>query len=90
MDLDSIANNTPGFSGADLANLANEAALSATRRGASAIQAQDFTAAYDRIVLGDVRETKLDPGEKHRVAVHESGHRDPRPTIPPTPSRLSE
>ncbi|HEX2882598.1 MAG TPA: ATP-dependent zinc metalloprotease FtsH [Polyangiaceae bacterium] len=72
--LDSIADNTPGFSGADLANLVNEAALSATRRGASAIQARDFSAAYDRIVLGDVRETKLDANEKRRVAVHESGH----------------
>ena len=74
VNLDSIADNTPGFSGADLANLANEAALSATRRGANAIEAQDFSDAYDRIVLGDVRESKLDPEEKERVAVHESGH----------------
>jgi len=74
VNLDSLADNTPGFSGADLANLANEAALSATRRGASAIEAQDFSDAYDRIVLGDVRESKLDPEEKERVAVHESGH----------------
>jgi cell division protease FtsH len=73
-DLDAVADTTPGFSGADLANLANEAALAATRRGASSIQARDFADAYDRIVLGDVRETKLDPGEKRRVAVHESGH----------------
>jgi cell division protease FtsH len=74
VDLDVIARNTPGFSGADLANLVNEAALSATRRGADAIEAIDFTAAYDKIVLGDPRETKLDPEEKRRVAVHESGH----------------
>ncbi len=73
-NLDTIADNTPGFSGADLANLANEAALAATRRGASSIEAQDFADAYDRIVLGDVRETKLDPEEKRRVAIHESGH----------------
>jgi cell division protease FtsH len=73
-NLDSIADNTPGFSGADLENLANEAALSATRRGATAIEAQDFSDAYDRIVLGDVRESKLDSDEKERVAVHESGH----------------
>lgn len=73
-DLDAIAANTPGFSGADLANLANEAALAATRRGATSIEAQDFSAAYDRIVLGDVRETKLDPAEKLRVAIHEAGH----------------
>lgn len=74
VDLDSIARNTPGFSGADLANLVNEAALSATRRGADAVEASDFRAAYDKVVLGDPRETKLDPDEKHRVAVHEAGH----------------
>jgi cell division protease FtsH len=74
VDLDVISRNTPGFSGADLANLANEAALGATRRGVDAIAAEDFTAAYDKIVLGDLRESKLDPTEKHRVAVHESGH----------------
>jgi len=74
VDLESIARNTPGFSGADLANLVNEAALAATRRGADAIEARDFAAAYDKIVLGELREAKLDPKEKHRVAVHESGH----------------
>jgi cell division protease FtsH len=74
VDLKSIAGNTPGFSGADLANLVNEAALNATRRGADAIEAQDFTEAYDKIVLGDPRETKLDPEEKKRVAIHEAGH----------------
>lgn len=74
VDLQRIAANTPGFSGADLANLVNEAALNATRRGADAVQSQDFTAAYDKIVLGDPRETKLDPVEKERVAVHEAGH----------------
>jgi cell division protease FtsH len=74
VDLDESAANTPGFSGADLANLVNEAALTATRRGADAIARQDFVAAYDKIVLGDPRETKLDPQEKRRVAIHESGH----------------
>ncbi|HEY3667690.1 MAG TPA: ATP-dependent zinc metalloprotease FtsH [Polyangiaceae bacterium] len=74
VDLQAQAANTPGFSGADLANLVNEAALSATRRGAEAIEDSDFHAAYDKIVLGDPRETKLDPFEKKRVAVHESGH----------------
>jgi cell division protease FtsH len=74
VELDTVARNTPGFSGADLANLVNEAALSATRRGTDAIEAADFTAAYDKIVLGDPRETKLDPMEKQRVAVHEAGH----------------
>ncbi len=74
VDLGSIAANTPGFSGADLANLVNEAALSATRRGAEQIESEDFTTAYDKIVLGDPREAKLDSEEKYRVAVHESGH----------------
>ena len=74
VDLDSVARNTPGFSGADLANLVNEAALSATRRGADTIDDVDFHAAYDKIVLGDPREAKLLGEEKRRVAVHESGH----------------
>jgi cell division protease FtsH len=73
-NLDEVAANTPGFSGADLANLVNEAALTATRRGADSITMADFTSAYDKIVLGDPRETKLDPDEKRRVAVHEAGH----------------
>jgi cell division protease FtsH len=74
VDLGVIAAMTAGFSGADLANLANEAALGATRRKADAIEAADFASAYDKIVLGDLRETKLDPEERRRVAVHESGH----------------
>jgi cell division protease FtsH len=73
-DLGEVAAATPGFSGADLANLANEAALGASRRGATSITRDDFNAAYDKIVLGDPRETKLGPAEKQRVAVHESGH----------------
>ncbi len=72
--LERIAERTPGFSGADLANLVNEAALHATRVGRDEITAEDFTAAFDKIVLGDPREAKLDPEEKKRVAVHESGH----------------
>jgi cell division protease FtsH len=74
VDLKAVGANTPGFSGADLANLVNEAALGATRRGADAIENQDFSEAYDKVVLGDPRETKLDTEEKRRVAVHESGH----------------
>jgi len=74
VDLKDVAQNTPGFSGADLANLVNEAALSATRRGADAIESVDFAAAQDKIVLGDARETRLDRVEKRRVAIHESGH----------------
>jgi cell division protease FtsH len=74
VNLDTVAQNTPGFSGADLANLVNEAALSATRKGRETIAADDFTEAFDKIVLGDLREAKLDAKEKRRVAVHESGH----------------
>jgi cell division protease FtsH len=74
VDLQIIAENTPGFSGADLANLVNEAALSATRKGGDTLTADDFTEAFDKIVLGDPRESKLDAKEKRRVAVHEAGH----------------
>jgi cell division protease FtsH len=74
VDLDQIARDTPGFSGADLANLVNEAALAATRSDAEVLSQRDFDAAYEKIVLGDPREGKLHPDEKRRVAVHESGH----------------
>jgi cell division protease FtsH len=74
VDLQILAENTPGFSGADLANLINEAALAATRAGRDSITAADFTDAFDKIVLGDPRETKLDAKEKRRIAVHEGGH----------------
>ena len=72
--LDDLAAMTAGFSGADLANLANEAALHATRRRADGLTREDFVAAFDKIVLGDPREAKLRRAEKTRVAVHESGH----------------
>jgi cell division protease FtsH len=74
VNLADLASNTPGFSGADLANLVNEAALSATRRGANAIEEVDFSAAFDKVVLGDPREARLTADEKRRVATHESGH----------------
>jgi cell division protease FtsH len=74
VNLQIIAENTPGFSGADLANLVNEAALSATRKGGDNLTADDFAEAFDKIVLGDPREAKLDAKEKRRVAVHEAGH----------------
>ncbi len=74
VDLDDLARATPGFSGADLANLVNEAALHATRRRGDAIDRRDFAAAYDKILLGDPREGRLSPAEKARVAVHEAGH----------------
>jgi cell division protease FtsH len=74
VDLARVAATTAGFSGADLANLSNEAALHASRHRADRITRDDFSAAYDKLVLGDPREGKLRPVEKKRVAVHESGH----------------
>src|SRR5690606_23777012 len=74
VDLEQIARDTPGFSGADLANLVNEAALTATRRDAERIGSKDFDAAYEKIVLGDPREGKLHPEEIRRFTVHEIGH----------------
>jgi len=75
VDLDAIARGTPGFSGADLANLANEAAIFAVRGDREVITAADFDAARDRIILGRREGSNvLLPEEKHAVAVHESGH----------------
>jgi cell division protease FtsH len=75
VDLDVVARSTPGFSGADLANLVNEAAIVAVRADRDTITASDFSEARDRILLGRREATNaLLPGEKHAVAVHESGH----------------
>ncbi|HEX3194737.1 MAG TPA: ATP-dependent zinc metalloprotease FtsH, partial [Streptosporangiaceae bacterium] len=75
VNLDAIARGTPGFSGADLANLTNEAAIFAVRDGRDTITAADFDAARDRIILGRREGSNvLLPEEKHAVAVHESGH----------------
>ena len=75
VDLDMVARSTPGFSGADLANLVNEAAIVAVRDDRETILASDFSDARDRILLGRREATNaLMPGEKHAVAVHESGH----------------
>jgi cell division protease FtsH len=74
-DLQVVARGTPGFSGADLANLANEAAIFAVRDGREIISATDFDDARDRILLGRREGSNvLLPEEKHAVAVHESGH----------------
>ena len=74
-DPEKIAALTPGFSGADLANLVNEAALLATRRGADAVSLDDFTAAVERIVAGlEKRNRLLNPAERKIVAYHEMGH----------------
>jgi len=75
VDLEVVARGTPGFSGADLANLANEAAIFAVRAGREVITAADFDGARDRILLGRREGSNvLLPEEKHAVAVHESGH----------------
>ena len=75
VDLSIISRATPGFSGADLANLVNEAALHAVRFDRSVIDAEDFDAARDRILLGRRDSSNaLRPEEKHSVAVHETGH----------------
>ena len=70
-----VARGTPGMSGADLANLVNEAALHAVRRGAPAIAMADFEAARDRVLMGQRREsTVLSDKEKEATAYHEGGH----------------
>jgi cell division protease FtsH len=75
VDLDVVARGTPGFSGADLANLVNEAAIFAVRAGRSQIQAVDFSEARDRVLLGRRDSSNaLLPDEKRAVAVHEGGH----------------
>ncbi len=75
VNLDVVARRTPGFSGADLANLVNEAAIVAVRVGRDRIRAKDFDEARDRILLGRREATNaLLPEEKHAVAVHEAGH----------------
>ncbi len=75
VDLEQVAALTTGFSGADLANLVNEAALAATRRDADAITLADFTQAIERIVAGLEKKNRvLNPREREIVAYHEMGH----------------
>ena len=75
LDGERIADITTGFTGADLANLVNEAAIVATRRGAEAVSLDDFTAAVERIVAGVERKSSvLRPDERQVVAYHEMGH----------------
>ncbi|MFJ3220193.1 ATP-dependent zinc metalloprotease FtsH [Kitasatospora sp. NPDC086801] len=74
-DLNRIARGTPGFSGADLANLVNEAAINAVRADRATLTADDLDAARDRVLLGRRDSSNaLLPDERHAVAVHESGH----------------
>jgi cell division protease FtsH len=75
VDLDVTARGTPGFSGADLANLVNEAAINAVRANRDVLTPDDFDQARDRIILGRREGSNvLLPEEKHAVAVHEAGH----------------
>ncbi len=75
LDLDFLAKQTPGFSGADIANVCNEAALIAARNNKTAVDKQDFLDAVDRIVGGLEKKNKIvTPEEKKAIAIHEAGH----------------
>ncbi|MBR1682807.1 MAG: ATP-dependent zinc metalloprotease FtsH [Bacteroidaceae bacterium] len=75
LDIDLLARQTPGFSGADIANVCNEAALIAARHGKQAVTKEDFIAAVDRIVGGLEKKTKvMTEEEKRTIALHEAGH----------------
>ncbi|OUR91426.1 peptidase M41 [Flavobacteriales bacterium 34_180_T64] len=75
LDVDFLSKQTPGFSGADIANICNEAALIAARNNKKAVDKQDFLDAVDRIVGGLEKKNKIvTPGEKRAVAFHEAGH----------------
>lgn len=75
IDLDLLARQTPGFSGADIANVCNEAALIAARKGKSVIQKDDFNDAIDRVIGGLEKKNKIiSPEEKRVIAYHEAGH----------------
>ncbi len=75
VDVDMLARQTPGFSGADIANVCNEAALIAARHKKDVVQRQDFMDAVDRIIGGLEKKTKITTAEERRsIAIHESGH----------------
>ncbi|MFD2585031.1 ATP-dependent zinc metalloprotease FtsH [Pedobacter vanadiisoli] len=75
LDTEFLAKQTPGFSGADIANVCNEAALIAARKNKSAVDKQDFLDAVDRIVGGLEKKNKIiTPSEKRAIAIHEAGH----------------
>jgi cell division protease FtsH len=83
LDVDAIAGLTPGFTGAELANLVNEAAIQATRRGAERVAIEDVTAALERIVAGMERKGRLlNARERETVAWHEMGHALAAATLP--------
>jgi len=75
LDIDLLARQTPGFSGADIANVCNEAALIAARHGKNAVTKQDFLDAVDRIIGGLEKKNKITTEEeRHSIAIHEAGH----------------
>lgn len=75
LDIDFLAKQTPGFSGADIANVCNEAALTAARKDKQMVDKQDFLDAVDRIVGGLEKKNKIiTPEEKYAIAIHEAGH----------------
>jgi cell division protease FtsH len=82
-DLSVVARRTPGFVGADLSNIANEAAILAARSGRSKVTMEDFEAAIDRVMAGPEKKNRaLSPEEKRRVAFHEAGHALVAETVP--------
>ena len=74
VDIDRLASTTPGMVGADLANLVNEAALLAARRGHDKVQYPDFTEALEKIILGAERNVLISHQDRRRIAYHEGGH----------------
>ncbi|MEO1291277.1 MAG: ATP-dependent zinc metalloprotease FtsH [Pseudomonadota bacterium] len=74
VDLDVVAASTPGFSGADLKNLVNEAAITAARENTAVVEMRHLDEARDKVMMGTVRTLAISPEEKHRLAVHEAGH----------------
>ena len=74
VDLNTVAASCPGFSGADLKNLVNEAAIAAARDGTSEVSMHHFDEMRDKIIMGTVRTLAIQPDEHHRLAVHEAGH----------------
>ena len=74
VDMEQISAGTPGFSGADIKNLVNEAAMLAARDNATQVSMKYFDEARDKLIMGTVRTLAIQPEERHRLAVHESGH----------------
>jgi cell division protease FtsH len=74
VDLDIVAAGTPGFSGADIKNLVNEAAMASARAGGEDVTMRHFDDMRDKLLMGSVRTLAIQPEERHRLAVHEAGH----------------